>query len=143
LEGSAHSLRYYAKPTETRTRDGQCTYRGYNRGHREYKLEALLLQLLGSTVLNPLKPNRYCMYHHVYLSKILRSAQRMQLYVLCGPRNKQCLFPYTDLLTFLKPRRTVYCAVRTGYLNTSIPPTPHTHLQAAHTRMALGSDRHT
>jgi hypothetical protein len=38
--------------------------------------------------------------------------------VLVGSQNKQPLFPYTALTDwFLQPRRSVYCAVRTGYLN--------------------------
>ena len=37
----------------------------------------------------------------------------MDLCVLCGSENKQRLFPYTALTDwFLKPRRSVYCAVR-------------------------------
>jgi len=50
---------------ETRIRDGQCPDRGYNRGHLEYKLQALLLQLICSGVVNPLKPDGYYLYHHV------------------------------------------------------------------------------
>jgi len=82
---------------ETLTRDGQCPERGYNKGHLEYKLEALLLQLICSEVLNPFKSNGYYMYRHACLSNILRSAHRMQLYILCGSQNKQHLFPYTEL----------------------------------------------
>ena len=41
----------------------------------------------------------------------------MYLRVLCGSENKQRLFPYTALTDwFLYPRRSVYCAVRTGSL---------------------------
>jgi hypothetical protein len=37
--------------------------------------------------------------------------------VLCGSQNKQQIFPYTALTDwFLQPRRSVYCAVRTGSL---------------------------
>ena len=40
----------------------------------------------------------------------------MYLCVLCGSEKKQRLFPYTALTDkFLKPRRSVYCAVRTEY----------------------------
>ena len=41
------------------------------------------------------------------------------LCVLCGSESKQLLFPYTVLTDwYLQLRRSVYCAVRTGYLNT-------------------------
>ena len=57
------------------------------------------------------------------LSKILRSAQRIQLYVLCGSQNKQRFLPYTELTDVFKTQTdSVYYAVRTGCLNTSIPP---------------------
>jgi hypothetical protein len=37
---------------------------------------------------------------------------------LCGSENKQRLFSYTTLNDWLlQPRRSVYCAVRTGYLS--------------------------
>ena len=50
-------------------------------------------------------------------SAYLRFAPREYLCVLCGSENKQQLFPYTALTDwFLQPRRSVYCAVRTGSL---------------------------
>ena len=63
--------------------------------------------------------------------KLERSAHTVYLRVLCGSENKQRLFPLTELTDwFLWLRRSVYCAVRTEYLNV-IQVSPS--LRSAHT----------
>jgi hypothetical protein len=47
--------------------------------------------------LSTLKRSGYYMYRQVYHSKILRTAHRVDLCVLCVYQNKQRLFPYTTL----------------------------------------------
>jgi len=50
------------------------------------------------TVSKVLKSCGNYMYHQVHLATILRSAHTVYLCVLCGPENKQRLFPYTTLI---------------------------------------------
>jgi len=58
------------------------------------------------------------MYQQVKHSEILLSAHTLYLRVLYESQIKQLLFPFTALtFWFLKRKRSIYCAVRTGYLN--------------------------
>ena len=60
------------------------------------------------------------MYRQFNIQQFYVLPTQLYLSVLCGSQNKQPLFPYTALtgwLGFITETESVYCAVRTGYLN--------------------------
>ena len=58
------------------------------------------------------------MYRQFNIQQFNALPPQLYLHVFCGSRNKQPLFPYTELTNwFLQPRGSVYCAVGTKYLH--------------------------
>jgi hypothetical protein len=69
------------------------------------------------TVVTICTASGHYMYHQFYI-KILRSAHTVYLRVLCGSDNKPIISLYSiNWLVLITEKESVYCAVRTGYLN--------------------------